>query len=144
MLLTEDVRTIRDLIDYQAEARPGCAFLLSPETGQRLTFQQLRDQLRQLCGLFQSMGMAQGDKIAFLMDNGLFTAQFFLATMYGGFVTVPLNVRAGVSQLSYTLENSDAKIVFVGRHYATLLKEVLGQVRRLSKSCPPMPIPARP
>ena len=76
------------------------------------------------------MGLAHGDKIAFLMDNGLFTAQLFLGTMYGGFVAVPLNARAGVSQLSYTLENCDAKIVFVGRHYAALIKDVLEHVRR--------------
>ena len=121
---------------YQAEARPGCDFLFSSETEQGLTFRQLRDQVRQLSGLQQSLGMAQGDKVAFLMDNGLFTAQLFLATMYGGFVTVPLNVRAGVAQLAYTLETSDAKLVFVGRPYETLLQEVLGQVRRFVEIVP--------
>ena len=130
MLLNDDVHTVRDLIDRQAEVRPDRVFLLSPETGQRLTFKELRDQVRQLCGQFQGMGLAPGDKIAFLMDNGLFTAQLFLATMYGGFVTVALNVRAGVSQLSYTLEHCDAKLVFVAPPYDALIKEVLGHVRR--------------
>ena len=44
-------------------------------------------------------GFATRDKIAFLMDNGLFAAQLFLGAMYGGFVSVPLNVRAGVSRV---------------------------------------------
>jgi acyl-CoA synthetase (AMP-forming)/AMP-acid ligase II len=130
MQMKEDVHTIRDLIDRQAEAQPDQGFLLSPETKRGVTFRQLQEQVRQLCGLFQTMGLAPGDQIAFLMDNGLFTAQLFLGTLYGGFVTVPLNVRAGVSQLSYTLENCDAKFVFVGRRYEALLKEVLGHVRR--------------
>ena len=130
MLLREDVHTVRDLIDFQAKALADRGFLLSPETKRWLTFKELQEQVRQLCGLFQSMGLAPGDKIAFLMDNGLFTAQLFLATIYGGFVTVPLNVRAGVSQLSYTLENCDTKLVFVGRPHEALLKDVLGHVRR--------------
>ena len=64
------------------------------------------------------------------MDNGLFTAQLFLGAMYGGFVSVPLNVRAGVSQLSYTLDHCDAKVVFVGSQYNALIKEVMAHVRR--------------
>ena len=61
---------------------------------------------------------------------GLFTAQLFLGTMYAGFVSVPLNVRAGVSQLSYMLDHCDAKIVFVDSQYAALIKEVMTDVRR--------------
>ncbi len=130
MLMNDDVHTVRDLIDRQAEARPDHVFLLSPETGQFLTFRGLRDRMRPLCAQLQAMGLAPGDKIAFLMDNGLFTAQLFLATMYGGFVTVALNPRAGVSQLSYTLEHCDAKLVFVAPAYDALSKEVLGHLRR--------------
>ena len=75
-------------------------------------------------------GLQAGDKVAVLMDNGLFTAQIFLGAMYGGFVSTPLNVRAGVSQLSYTLGHSDAKIVFVERQYDSLLSEVLTDLGR--------------
>ena len=74
--------------------------------------------------------MESGDKVAFLMDNGLLTAQLFLGTMYGGFVAVPLNVRAGVMQLSYMLDHCDAKVVFVEDQYAELLREALGSVPR--------------
>jgi len=130
MIPKKDVRTVRDLIDLQAEVRPDRGFLFNPETKQGLTFKELQERTRQLCGLFHRRGLVPGDKIAFLMDNGLFTAQLFLGTMYGGFVTVPLNVRAGVAQLAYTLENCDARLVFVGRPYEALLKEVLGHVSR--------------
>src|SRR3984885_14601734 len=128
MLSKETVRTVCDLIDLRAEAQPDRGFLFNPETKQGLTFKQLQEQVCRLCGLFQTMGLVPGDKIAFLMDNGLFTAQLFLGTMYGGFVAVPLNVRAGVSQLSYTLENCDAKIVFVASQYTSLIKEVMTDV----------------
>src|SRR3984957_11880515 len=122
--------TVRDLIDRMAGTRPDIPFLISPETGRVLTFRGLREQCLNLCPRFQQMGLEHGDKIAFLMDNGLFTAQLFLGAMYGGFVSVPLNVRGGVSQLSYTLDHCDAKIVFVGSGYDALIKEILTNVRR--------------
>ena len=64
------------------------------------------------------------------MDNGLFTAQLFLGVMYAGLVSVPLNVRAGVHQLSYMVEHCDAKVVFVSSEYEELTTEVMAQVRR--------------
>ena len=70
------------------------------------------------------MGLERGDKVAFLMDNGLVTAQLFLGTMYGGFVAVPLNVRAGVTQLSYMLDHCDAKVVFVEEQYTAFLAKL--------------------
>jgi amino acid adenylation domain-containing protein len=130
MLRDNGSNTIRDLIDEMASAQPDSDFLICPETRRVLKFKGLQEKARELCGRFQGMGLERGDKIAFLMDNGLFTAQLFLGTMYGGFVTVPLNVRAGVSQLSYNLENCDARVVFVGHQYDALIKNVLVHVRR--------------
>ena len=34
-----------------------------------------------------------------------------------GFVSVPLNVRAGVAQLLYMMEHCEAKVLFVGDEY---------------------------
>lgn len=129
-LLDREVRTIRELIDRGAETRPEVPFLMSPETGEVLTFLGLKQQSELLCTQLQRYGLERGDKVAFLMDNSLFTARLFLGVMYGGLVSVPLNVRAGVSQLSYMVEHCDAKVVFVGDEYAALMTEVMTQVCR--------------
>ena len=122
--------TVRGLIDGAAEARANLIFLISPETARSLTFSELRKQSRDLCSRFHQMGLTPGDKIAFLMDNGLFTVQLFLGAIYGGFVAVPLNVRAGLSQLSHMLDDCDAQVVFVGTEYITLIKEVVASISR--------------
>ncbi len=83
-----------------------------------------------LANMLHHAGLESGDKVVFLLDNGLLTAQLFLGTMYGGFVAVPLNVRAGATQLSYMLDHCDAKVVFVEEKYAVELREALGDVRR--------------
>jgi acyl-CoA synthetase (AMP-forming)/AMP-acid ligase II len=122
--------TVRWLIDDAAEARADLILLISPETGQTITFGELRRQLRGLCARFHQMGLTPGDKIALLMDNGLFTVQLFLGAMYGGFVVVPLNVRAGHSQLSHMLDDCDAQVVFVGTEYNTLINEMVASISR--------------
>ena len=82
-----------------------------------MTYAGLQEKCRAISTRLRQAGLKRGDKIAFLMDNGLFTAQLFLGTMYAGLVSVPLNVRGGVSQLSYMLDHCDAKVVFVSNEY---------------------------
>ena len=125
-----DPVTIRDLIDAWAGKQADGIFLVSPETGRKLTFRGLQEGAERLSCLFRHLGLDRDDKVAFLMDNGLFSAELFLGTMYAGLVTVPLNVRAGMAQLSYTLEHCDAKVVFVEAQYRGLLQEVMAGVKR--------------
>ncbi len=129
-LLGAGVTTIRELIDRMAETRPGAPFLMNPETGEVLTFLGLKEQSEVLSCQLLRWELERGDKVAFLMDNSLFTAQLFLGVIYGGLVSVPLNVRAGASQLSYMVEHCDAKVVFVDDEHAALMTEVMTQVRR--------------
>ncbi|MCE0521743.1 MAG: amino acid adenylation domain-containing protein [Methylacidiphilales bacterium] len=129
-------RTIRELIDHRADLHPDLAFLIGPETGRKITFRELREESVLISNQLRQLGLEFGDKIAFLMDNGLFTAQLFLGAMYGGLVSVPLNVRAGASQLTYTLEHSDAKVVFVEEKYSALIKEVLAGVSHVVRVIP--------
>jgi amino acid adenylation domain-containing protein len=124
-----EIKNIRDAIDAMSQVQPEILFLISPETGKTASFQELQQQSVLLSGMLRQAGLEKGDKVAFMMDNGLLTAQLFLGTMYGGFVTVPLNVRAGVSQLAYMLDHCDARVVFVEDQYTALLSEAQGNVR---------------
>lgn len=129
-VLGSGAKTIRELIDRKAIELTEKDFLISPDTGRSLSFQGLQKQARHVSAWLQHLGLEKGEKVAFLMDNGLFTVQLFLGTMYGGFVSVPLNVRAGASSLCFTLEHSDARAVFAESQYMPLLKEALANVRR--------------
>ena len=121
----QEFRSIREAIDGMAERRAEDVFLISPETGRVLTFAGMRRNARAVSARLRKAGLDRGDKAAFLMDNGVFTAQLFLGTMYAGLVSVPLNVRAGIAQLASTLEHCEAKVVFVEDQYKALAKEAL-------------------
>jgi amino acid adenylation domain-containing protein len=128
--------TIHELIDSSARRRGAEVFLISPATGRTLTYAGLGDETRAVAALLRQAGLKPGDKAAFLMDNGLFTVQLFLGTMYGGMVSVPLNVRAGAAQLAYTIEHCDAKVVFVEDQYAALAEEALAGCSRTVQLIP--------
>ena len=120
--------TLRNVIARTAETRPGAIFLFSPETQGERTFAELRRRSERLAQRLMGMGLSKGDKVAFLMDNGLFTAELFLGAMYAGFTVVPLNVRAGGPHIAYTLNHSDARAVFVSDEYRSVMDEIRGQL----------------
>ena len=102
------IQTIRDLIGHWPNTQPDLAFLISPETGRGLTFRKSQERAHFLSTQPQQVRLERG-KIAFFMDKGLFTAQLFLPAICGGFESVALKVRAGISQSFYTLDHCDAK-----------------------------------
>jgi amino acid adenylation domain-containing protein len=124
------ISTMRELIDAMAEIRPNAVFLISPETTDELTFRELQEQSNYLSTQIRQAGAEQGDKVAFLLDNGLFTAQLLLGVMYGGFVAVPLNPGAGVSQLTYMLDHCDAKLLYVADQYGPMVRELINDIPR--------------
>ena len=102
--------TIRDLVDVAATVRGDDAFLREPETGDTLSFAALRDRCVGLSHWLRNRGAA-GDKIAVAADNGRVAVEVLLGVMYGGFVSVPLNLAAGDEMLAMALEHSDAATV---------------------------------
>ena len=110
------------------EAHDGRTFLVAPESGRVVTFGELRERARTVAGRLHDLGLGKGDKVAFLLDNGLFTAELLLAAMYGGFVPVPLNATVGRSALAYTLGHSDARLVLVDAEHRALLDDALADL----------------
>ena len=124
------VSTVRDLIDRMAAVRPDAVYLQSPESREQWSYRDLKEHSQRLTLELFGLGLVAGDKVALMMDNGIFTAGLFLGAMYGGFVPVPLNVRAGRSQIAYMLEHSDAKVVFVSNAYGDVIQDLKAEVGR--------------
>ena len=108
---------VRDCIDQRAAGRPNASFLVTPETGLALDSAGLKRQCQLIERKLRGLGLGRGDKAAFLLDNGYWTASLFLGTMYAGMVTVPLNAVAGVPQVEYILEHCDANVLFCSSRY---------------------------
>ncbi|NKC15608.1 MAG: AMP-binding protein [Gammaproteobacteria bacterium] len=109
--------TVRERIDARAAAQGDAPFLFGPEADITLTYGDLRERSRSIATGLAGMGLAPGDKVAFLLENGPWTASLLLATLYGGFVAVPLNATAGVPQVAYVIEHCDASVLFISAKY---------------------------
>lgn len=119
--------TIRSLIDKNASGQSEKTFLITPETGQTLSYGQLHSHAIQVGAHLDAMDVQRGDKAAFLLPNGYWTTTLFLSVMYNGRVMVPLNAVSGESALSYVIEHSDCKIIFVNAEYREKFATVLDQ-----------------
>ena len=118
--------TVRHIIDEAANRAPLKPFLVAPENGETITYAELKTRCVEIEARLNALGARPGDKVAFLLDNGLWTASLFLATMHAGW-DVPLNAVAGV-QVAYILEHCDADILFVADHYAAQFPKLFRHV----------------
>ncbi len=124
------MRTIRQYVEKQAAERPDKVFMVTPEPDLELTYAQLRDSCIQFGKHYMKMGLDKGDKVSFMMGNGYQTARIFLGTMYSGLVIAPINLQAQPSQLTYVLDHSDTKLVFVTEFQRENLMEAMSRVSR--------------
>ncbi len=122
--------TVRAIVDDRAGSQRDTVFQIAPETGLELTYAGLQSVGQSLHDKFENLQVAPGDKVAFLLDNGHWTTALFLGVMYSGRVILPLNAVAGPDQLSYILDHSDAKVLFVSRSYKEKFSAVIGQLER--------------
>ncbi|MGI9319266.1 MAG: AMP-binding protein [bacterium] len=124
------MQTIQQCVEHHANERAERTFLIAPDTDQELSFKQLKINIAVLKTHLDRLGIAQGAKIAFLLNNGLWTAQLFLGIMANNRVIVPLNAVAGTTQLQHVLHHSDVEVVLVSQEYRERLNQLMPAVDR--------------
>ncbi|MGX9354710.1 class I adenylate-forming enzyme family protein [Roseobacteraceae bacterium S113] len=103
--------SVRDWLDARA-ARGGTGFVF-PETGERLSWQDLRAHAAQVAGDLTAQGIAKGESVAVIHPNGSAGLKAMFAALYGGFRVTMINLAAGPDAISYALEHSEARVAFV-------------------------------
>ncbi|MEH6580277.1 MAG: AMP-binding protein [Amphritea sp.] len=109
--------SVRAVIDLFATQQPEQPFVLFPETGTQVNYAQLQQTAQQHSRYFKALGLNKGDTVSFMMENGQASLELFLATLYCGCVSSPLNPAAGQDQIEYVLDHSDTTVVFVSEKY---------------------------
>ena len=93
--------------------------------GEELTFAEIDAGADQVANGLVALGVKPGDRVAFLGKNHPLYFEAFLGANRIGAVMTPVNWRLAAPEVAYVLDNSCAKVVFVGEGFA----EVLGQIR---------------
>lgn len=85
--------------------------------GRRLTWAELRDNVREVARGLRALGIGRGDHVAVCMGNSLEWAIFFYAAASLGAVTVPVNTRFKADEMLYCLKQADVKLLFVADRF---------------------------
>ncbi len=82
-------------------------------SGKRLTWAELRDNVREVGQGLRALGIRRGDHVAVCMGNSLEWVIFFYAAASIGAVTVPVNTRFKADEMLYCLKQADVKLLFI-------------------------------
>jgi acyl-CoA synthetase (AMP-forming)/AMP-acid ligase II len=124
------METVRACIEHHASASPENVFLIAADSDQSLNFRQLQSAVDGVGAELDRLGLTQGAKVAFLLNNGYWTLRLFLGVMANNRVVVPFNAVAGTVQLVHVLDHSDTEVVFVAPEYRDKLDGIMAQVDR--------------
>ena len=94
---------------------------LTDYKGATLQYHDVARKIEKLHIMFESSGVAKGDKIALCGRNSANWAVAFLATLTYGAVAVPILHEFTADQIHNIVNHSDAKILFVGDVVATTI-----------------------
>lgn len=95
------------------------------------TYDELYARVNRLASALRKIGVAKGDKVAFLCPN----TPPMLEAHYGvpmiGAALVSLNTRLSSRELSYIINHSDAKVLFVDNELAGLVKPIVPELKKI-------------
>jgi acyl-CoA synthetase (AMP-forming)/AMP-acid ligase II len=80
----------------------------------RTTYAEYNRRVNQLVNALRRMGLKKGDVLGILSWNSLQFAEFYGATMKGGFIASPFNPRLTPEEYRYVIDYSEAKALLLG------------------------------
>src|SRR3984957_13540165 len=99
--------TLFELLHAAPEERTA---VILPETGIRITYKNLREQVIALAASLSSVGVGRGDRVATVLPRGLPAIVSFLAASIAG-TAAPLNPAYREEEFAFYLEDTAAKIL---------------------------------
>ena len=131
----DDPRTIPQVLDRIADQFSEHDALVTPD--RRLTFAELRDEVRRAAAAMIDLGVGAGDRVAIWSPNTWHWVVACLATTYARGVLVPLNTRYTASEASDILARTGAPLLFASGEFlgadkaASIDRDTLPELRHV-------------
>ncbi len=120
---------IGEIINVNANKYP--EKLALKDAKRQLTFRQLNERTNKLANGILKSGIKKGDKLAVLSNNCVEFMEIYVAAAKGGFIIVPLNFRLHPDDISYIINNSDAKWLFVESRFYKATERIWQRAKEL-------------
>lgn len=103
------------------------------EGDSRWTYEEFLDRCDRWSAVMQRLGIAAGDRVAYLAPNIHAQLESFYAVPQIGAVLVPLNYRLTADDFVYLLNHSGARMVCAQRDYLAAIESVRSQLPRVER-----------
>jgi fatty-acyl-CoA synthase len=97
----------------------------------RYSYGELEERMNRLASRLRDSGLEKGDRAAFLCPNTPPMLEGHFAVPAAGLALVAINTRLGRDEVTYIVEHSGAKMVFVDAELEDLLEDVDEEVERV-------------
>ncbi len=98
------------------------------------TYPAVNKRVNRLAHGLLGMGLVKGDKVAVLLENSIEIIEIYLAAAKTGIVIVPINFRLVGQEVSYIVNNSDAKAMIVHDQFAANVDPIRGDMTAVDAS----------
>jgi fatty-acyl-CoA synthase len=94
----------------------------------RWTYGEFFEHCDRWSAALQALGVAQGDRVAYIAPNGHAQLASFYAVPQIGAVLVPINFRLSTEEFQYLIQHSGAVVVCVDHDYLDAVESIRGQL----------------
>ena len=119
--MSNDPRSIPELLTRRVEATPDEPFLLSEADGRRFTYAEFNAAVNRAATMLSSHGIGKGDAVSLLLPNSAEYVVAYFACWRLGAVAGPINSLLKTQEISYVISNSEAKALLVNSEYLPLV-----------------------
>ncbi len=113
---------LTEMLKSAAAGRPGAASTRFRD--RRRTWGETQDRVSRLARALGGLGVGRGDRVAILALNSDRYTEFLSAVWWAGAVVVPMNIRWTAVENAYSLENSEAAVLFVDQAFAAMVPAI--------------------
>lgn len=92
--------------------------------GQSWTYSELGDRVARLAGALRQLGVKDGERAAMMSLNSSRYVEYMFAVPWAGGALNPVNIRWSATEIAYSLEDSDTRILLVDDTFAPMVPAV--------------------
>ena len=131
--------TIPEHLDSIAKQFPQQLAVISKPQNQRLTYQQLTDEVNRVARAISAMNFTKGDRIGIWATNNIQWILLQMATARIGVILVNINPAYRPRELAYALQRSEIQGLFVipnfrSSNYIGMLAELMPELKQVKKN----------
>ncbi len=118
----EDIISIGDVVRFQAQEQPDQVVFTFDDDD--MTYGRLHENSSRAAQALASKGVGKGDRISYMGKNSHLYFEILVGAAKLGAVMVPVNWRLAPPEVSYVLNDCEAKILFAGPGFDDLLRKI--------------------